>query len=235
MARFRWHYLMVYYAIALGVSVPFNTGAIYKYLHLPASLLAGGRSWLFVPAALGPLIAALVCYRLDRTTARRVGLFGEDRLESLLVALIPLVVFPVAGYVKGGVPGLLYAGASACAALLYSLGEEAGWRGYLQDALRPLRERQRYLLVGALWWAWHARFASAFDWVAFPLIVIASAFVLGHVAEKTRSLLVVASMHAVIMLLTMNGSVGSAFGVAGGVIVLGWILVGQLRPAKPCA
>jgi len=232
MARVRWHYLMLYYAIALAASVPFNTGIIYQWLNLQAAFPTAWQSWLFVPAALGPLIAALVCYRLDRTTPRRIGLFGNDRVGSMLAALIPLIVFPIAGYVKGGARGLLYTVVAVCIALLYSLGEEAGWRGYLQDALMPLSARKRYLLVGVLWWAWHCRFTNYFEWVVFPLIVIASAFVLGYVAEKTRSLLVVASMHAVIMLLTMNGSVSPAFGVAGVAIILGWILVGQLRPAK---
>ena len=232
MARIRWHYLMLYYVIALAISVPLNTGIIYKWLNLQAAFPTAWRSWLFVPAALGPLIAALVCYRYDRTTPCRIGLFGNDRVGSILVALIPLIVFATAGYVKGGVPGLLYAVAAVCIALLYSLGEEAGWRGYLQDALLPLNARQRYLLVGVLWWAWHVRFTNYFEWTVFPLIVIASAFVLGYAAEKTRSLLVVASMHAVIMLLTMNDSVSPAFGVGGVAIILGWILVGQLRPAK---
>lgn len=163
MARVRWHYLMLYYVIALAASVPFNTGIIYKWLNLQAALPIAWRPWLFVPAALGPLIAALVCYRLDRTTARRIGLFGHDRVSSMLVALIPLIVFTIAGYVKGGARGSLYTVAAVCIALLYSLGEEAGWRGYLQDALMPWSAWQRYLLVGVLWWAWHARFTNVFE------------------------------------------------------------------------
>jgi uncharacterized protein len=231
MVRGRWHYLVLYYAIALAISVPFNTGVIYKWLNLQVSLTSW-RSWLFLPAALGPLVAAIVCYRLDSTTPRRINLFGDDRLGSILVVLIPLIAFTSAGYVEGGGRGLLYTAAAWCIALLYSLGEEAGWRGYLQDALTPLSQWQRYLLVGVLWWAWHIRFTNYFELVVFPVIVIASAFVLGTVAEKTRSLLVVASMHSVIMLLTMHGVVSLAFGMAGVVIILGWILLGQFRPAN---
>jgi uncharacterized protein len=231
MARVRWRYLVLYCAIAFALSVPFNTGLIYKWLNVQAAVTQW-RSWLFLPAALGPLVAAIICYRLDRTTPRRIRLFGNDRTGSILVALIPLIVFTIAGYINGRARGLLDTVAAACVALFYSLGEEAGWRGYLQDALTPWSARQRYLLVGILWWLWHARSTNYFEWTVFPLIVIASAFVLGHVAEKTRSLLVVASMHSVIMLLTMRGSVSPAFGVAGVVIILGWILVGRLRPAK---
>lgn len=38
---------------------------------------------------------------------------------------------------------------------LPTLGEEFGWRGYLQPKLRPLGERKMYLLVGIIWGAWH--------------------------------------------------------------------------------
>ena len=30
------------------------------------------------------------------------------------------------------------------------LGEELGWRGFLQDALRPLPRMRRYVLIGAM-------------------------------------------------------------------------------------
>ena len=35
------------------------------------------------------------------------------------------------------------------------LGEELGWRGFLQDALRPLARLPRYVLLGAIWEFWH--------------------------------------------------------------------------------
>ncbi len=35
------------------------------------------------------------------------------------------------------------------------LGEEFGWRAYLQPKLLPLGERKMYLLVGIIWGVWH--------------------------------------------------------------------------------
>jgi membrane protease YdiL (CAAX protease family) len=35
------------------------------------------------------------------------------------------------------------------------LGEEFGWRAYLQPKLLPLGERRAYLLVGVIWGVWH--------------------------------------------------------------------------------
>ena len=39
--------------------------------------------------------------------------------------------------------------------VLPTLGEEFGWRAYLQPKLLPLGERKMYLLVGLIWGAWH--------------------------------------------------------------------------------
>ena len=40
--------------------------------------------------------------------------------------------------------------------LIPILGEEFGWRGYLQAKLLPLGERQTFLLMGVIWGVWHA-------------------------------------------------------------------------------
>ena len=231
MERVRWRYLLLYSATAFAISAPFNTRLIYQWLPLQAPV-SFWRDWLFAPAALGPCAAAFLCYRLDHATPRRITLTGKDGAGSLLTAFIPLVFFTLAGYADGGAARLLPTLLTGCAALIYALGEEAGWRGYLQDALVSWSARQRYLFVGILWWAWHMRFAGPFDWTVFPLIVIASAFVLGHVAETNRSLLVVASMHSVIMLLTMHGSASPAFYAAGAMTLLGWMVLRRLRPDK---
>ena len=36
-----------------------------------------------------------------------------------------------------------------------TLGEELGWRGFLQGSLRPLGRVRGYLLVALMWEAWH--------------------------------------------------------------------------------
>ena len=39
---------------------------------------------------------------------------------------------------------------------LFALGEEVGWRGWLQSALEPLGRRQGIVLTGVIWGLWHA-------------------------------------------------------------------------------
>ncbi len=53
--------------------------------------------------------------------------------------------------------GLLQAVAAGCTVnAVVALGEEAGWRGYLQRALSPLGFWKASALVGVIWGLWHA-------------------------------------------------------------------------------
>ena len=38
---------------------------------------------------------------------------------------------------------------------LATLGEEFGWRGYLQPKLLPIGQRKMYMIVGVIWGVWH--------------------------------------------------------------------------------
>lgn len=42
-----------------------------------------------------------------------------------------------------------------------AFGEEAGWRGWLQNALEPLGRLRQIILVGAIWGLWHAPLIAA--------------------------------------------------------------------------
>lgn len=232
-----WAYIALYCVVAFTVSLSFHLKALSQALHWQEHMAPAWQGWLFAPAALGPLLGALLCYKLDRRTPRRISLLGQDRVASALTAIIPLVAFTVAGLTSPGhsrVPGeALVLALSPILAVVYALGEELGWRGYLQDALAGLTSTHRYLIAGVLWWAWHGRFHNPFELTVFLPIVVVSAFLLGRAAEETRSLLVVASMHATIILLTKNGAVSSAYYIAGAVTILGWILIRRFRPALP--
>ena len=83
-----------------------------------------------------------------------------------------------------------------------SLGEELGWRGFLQGSLRPLGRLRGYLLVALMWEAWH--FTSHLKGtlpevmsrlsIYIPLVVAVS-FLLGFVVERTDSLLLAVTLH----------------------------------------
>ncbi|MEO0556728.1 MAG: CPBP family intramembrane glutamic endopeptidase [Bacteroidota bacterium] len=218
-----WWDIGAFYAIALLIAAPFNAGVTDSWLRdtFPGTPLA---EWTFLPAALGPALAATILRTWGRRTPRHMTVLGVGVRQNLFASILPVVVFASIGGIGVVLP---------CVALVYALGEELGWRGYLADALGSLPASARYGLTALLWWPWHLRFETTFDWVGFPLIVLASCWVLGHAAKETNSVLVAAAMHAAVILLTANGPPTGSLALAGGITLGGWILAGMLFPVDP--
>jgi membrane protease YdiL (CAAX protease family) len=93
------------------------------------------------------------------------------------------------------------------------LGEELGWRGYLQDALRPLSPAKRFVLIGAFWEFWHFTTRTTHGWsplrVAVTLLISYSAviplsFIIGYATERSRSVMVAVSLHMYLDVLLNN-------------------------------
>lgn len=92
----------------------------------------------------------------------------------------------------------------AIVGLFNTLGEELGWRGLLQDALRPLVWWKRFGLVGVMWCGWH--FTNLFvgresgemliylAW--YPLSCIALSVLLGSAVDRSRAILISVTLHA---------------------------------------
>jgi membrane protease YdiL (CAAX protease family) len=83
-----------------------------------------------------------------------------------------------------------------------ALGEETGWRGFLQGALRPMGKIRGYLLLSLLWAGWHFTSQTGGTWqglasrleILIPT-VIAVTFLLAWLTEHTGSLLLAATFH----------------------------------------
>lgn len=54
----------------------------------------------------------------------------------------------------------LYGMLGGIGTLIYCFCEEIGWRGYLQDELKSVKEWKRILLIGFLWYLWHLSFIT---------------------------------------------------------------------------
>ena len=111
---------------------------------------------------------------------------------------------PVVGGPAVGGPGV-----SAVVVLLVvvnGLGEETGWRGFLQPALqRHMRPLYATGVVAVIWAGWHAplfaivsnfRSFDAVTLVGFFIGLLSGAIVLGWLYNKTGSVLAVAVWHA---------------------------------------
>ena len=84
------------------------------------------------------------------------------------------------------------------------LGEELGWRGFLQDALRPLPEFLWYVLIGIMWELWHFTNRMGHGellqvvirvsiWIAALILI---SFIMGRATDRSKSVVVAVTLHA---------------------------------------
>ena len=153
--------------------------------------------------ALGPALAAILALYLFRKTHQRtVSLVGSSWSRSACFAAVPLLAITIVGigddepHLTGLLSGLIY--------FVYGLGEELGWRGFLQDAVRPLAPVRRYLTIGLLWGAWHfttfthgetAQVASRLGMMV--VLWVLGSWGIGKAVDKSHSLVVAAILHLI--------------------------------------
>jgi membrane protease YdiL (CAAX protease family) len=116
------------------------------------------------------------------------------------------------------------------------LGEELGWRGFLQGALRPMGRIRGYLLLSVLWAAWHFTSQTGGTWqglisrleVLLPTVV-AVTFVLALLTERTGSLVLASAAHE---WLDIGVDVGSYFLWVAMAAVPVWLWIALTWPKR---
>lgn len=182
-------------------------------------LIAFGFSWAFTAllqvsvafgliALFGPAVAAFVVSRADGRMGELRERFRWRQPAAWYVAAlaIPFAVAAAARVIHlllgGSALGFGTVSAIELAIFVLVIGEEIGWRGFLQPRLQErFSVTQAGLLTGAAWTAWHlplyvqaANGPVAF--LVFACWVIPLALVMGHVANRTRfSILVATVLH----------------------------------------
>lgn len=180
--------MLAYLALAFGIAwlcqIPVYSSAIEGAPAI-ALLAIGGAA---------PSLAAVIVTRgaVWRETWRRAP------LHMLLVAFAGPSLFML---IAGGITGELSFGAPNLGALIWPpLGEELGWRGYLQPKLRErFSLRATSLAAGAIWALWHlpTSIGSWSDYPAYALSIIVAGVFAGWLWEKSgRSTLVAIAFHA---------------------------------------
>jgi len=81
--------------------------------------------------------------------------------------------------------------------IIFALGEELGWRGFLLPELLPLGQWKAVILVGVIWGLWHApavwqglNYPTVSPWLAIPMMVVLTVLlgiILGWLYLETRS------------------------------------------------
>ena len=154
----------------------------------------------------GPGIAAIISLIIFRQTHRRTITFrGTSWSKSLAFYLVPILFAVAVGVpMPDGSINRLGTVALGLVTLFTILGEELGWRGFLQDALRPLSPLKRYVLIGVLWEFWHFTNRTThgslkqivlFLAIFYPVGIILS-WLIGEATERGKSLLIAVTLHA---------------------------------------
>lgn len=161
----------------------------------------------------GPGIAALVCRRLFRDPSMpRSTLSGGAPWRALAFYGVPILALAALGVQSrefGPDPAHAFVLLVAAVGFVNVLGEELGWRGYLQDTLAAVPAARRYAVIGLLWVAWHftnlwasrdgGEILRYLAWYV-PLTLALSA-VIGEGVRRTRAVAVAVTLHAWVDLL----------------------------------
>jgi membrane protease YdiL (CAAX protease family) len=123
----------------------------------------------------------------------------------------------------------------------FTIGEELGWRGFLQDELKSLGQIKSYLLIGVIWGIWHAPIvAMGHNYPGHPILgpvwmVIFSillSFIFGWLKDSAKSVWAPVIAHAslngpaMIPLVVLSGLdrlLGGILGVTGFVVMGGFV------------
>lgn len=196
--------IIIFYLLACLVSWPFfairdifNDSWIYN--SIPSKLLTFGYMS-------GPAIAAIACFIYFKGKHKRTITFkGTSLSKGLIFYFVPFVLFWLVTTLNPGFGDLPpnYFLISIPFGFILILGEELGWRGFLQDVLRGMSEWKKWLLLGFLWETWHfTRGITHGTFVAIVLkkiimyaSVILLTIIIGKLTEKTKSLFVAITFH----------------------------------------
>lgn len=217
------YYLGIYYPETFsgpkGLMMRFPLGLAYMWVPGVVALIFARKEKIFLPilqrinrffiyAALIPvaltlvtIIVSLAFGRFDPTFLD--GFYNLFQVDSLmqLSYWIKFLLFVVFLFFMSIVSGITLN-------LLFSLGEELMWRGYLLEKMRHLGLWRASLYIGLIWGLWHAPIIILWkhNYASFPILgpiwMIAFTLLLTPIMiflrEKGKSILVPAIFHGVL-------------------------------------
>ena len=138
----------MFYGLAAGVQFGLRHGGLDFYDRMDWPFLQMfAVAVLFLGGSIA--VAAFLSWIIFGPQNRTSSLFGTKPLLAVLMAIVPIIVVAVLGYENDfGMNPHLAGAAMAGLLVLYALGEEIGWRGYMNDALSPAPYIVRGRLVG---------------------------------------------------------------------------------------
>ncbi len=225
-------YIILFILMALGLSYPIQQGHINEYFQrIVGNSIISDSGYLL--AGISTFTAALAALMFHKNISTRITILGDDKAKNILILSLPLIAFSICGISNNyGMNKSAYGFIYASINIVYAFAEEFGWRKYLQNALEGLNKNVKYIIIGIVWWIWHFRYNTQFDIFIFPLICLGGGFLLGKLADDTKSILPVVSMHTVIILVTNSGNFNKQSIISIIIVIVGWTLVEQLWQRK---
>ncbi len=197
--QIKWTEIALFYVIAVLLSAPFRLGLISLEDLIP---LPYGLNILYrVFRAIGPLLGYLaIFYIFNSKVKKEVTFLGKNGIISFLSISPILIGLVVAGIENKADINTHFLGfISGFTLIIYALFEEYGWRGYLQQALKPIKLPIRIFIIGTLWYIWHLNFLNPKITIQVHLIhyfsLLAGTWGLLKISEVTSSLLFVSAVH----------------------------------------
>jgi membrane protease YdiL (CAAX protease family) len=193
-----WKEVTVFFIVAVLASAPFRLGLLsFEEYHLPYGLNVLYKIFRGV----GPLIGYITVFYLLRSKVnKKLTFLGENKVVGILSMLpiwIGLVVVGVEN--QENINKHFFGFISGFTLIMYALCEEYGWRGYLQQALEPIKLPTKIIIIGTLWYIWHLNFLNPNIAIKMHLIhyfsLLAGTWGLLKISEVTSSLLFVSSVH----------------------------------------
>lgn len=168
----------------------------FRYLAVKTTLLdqVSNDYLKILLRGIGPTIGAVAAFTLFNVPSglSLKGIYKNSLLPFAVYWLLPAVLIASVYYWQSGrFPMVLM-----FTVLVYGLLEETGWRGFLQQQLKPLPKIYSISLITILWFSWHLNFDISTNNLIFFGIIFLGTWGIGKVYDKTASLLAVAGVHS---------------------------------------
>ena len=153
----------------------------------------------------GPGLSAIITSFIFKGKIKKtISFFGSSILKSILFWGLPMVAFLIFGDYQNEVSTIGRIAIYFGGIFLFTLGEELGWRGFLQDQLNHLPKWKKYLIIGSMWEFWHfttrTLSGSISARILRPLLFIIPntilSFLFGESVNKSKSIIIAVTFHA---------------------------------------
>ncbi|MCB0463880.1 MAG: CPBP family intramembrane glutamic endopeptidase [Flavobacteriaceae bacterium] len=227
-----WTEVITFYIIACAFSWPFFAWRdlyteSWANSSIPSAVRNLGIMW-------GPGIAAILCFIIfKKTHVRTISLTGTSLQKSVLFFSLPYLVWIILTLINSddnSVKPSFFLEMIPFGFLMI-LGEELGWRGFLQDSLRNLKEWKKWTILGLMWEFWH--FTRGLTHGELPQIILRKSifiisvliltFVIGRLTDKTKSLLIAITLHTWVNIQFEFPHINTH--IAGGVSLVIWTML----------